>query len=113
MRRFLAIIPVLILLTGCTTIVKTEGNRIDKSRLANLKPGETTRQMIFEYFGTPTSIENENNEEKMVYVFREKKVPALGNLVENELRATESVSTLELVLRDNVVYSYRFKSSEN
>lgn len=105
----------LITLLGCAAVkVNSEGTKIDKSQVLNLKPGTTTRQTVIETFGAPTNITYENNEEKMVYIYKEKKTPYyLNGLVENEAQSKESTTTLELRLRDGIVYSYNFKSSEN
>ncbi len=113
MKRLFLALPVLLLL-GCSVANKTEGTKIDRNSVLNLKPGATTRQMVIESFGPPSAINYENNEEKLTYTFREKSVPVyMGGLVENETRGKESLTTLELVIKDNVVYSYRFKSAEN
>lgn len=71
--------------------------------------------MVLETFGTPTEISFDNNtsEEKMLYVFKEKKIPFYFGVVENEIRSRQSITTLELIIRNNVVYSYKFKSAEN
>ncbi len=114
MKKFLLTLS-LITLLGCAAVkVNSEGNKIDKAQVLNLKPGTTTRQTVIETFGAPTNITYENNEEKMVYIYKEKRTPYyLNGLVENEAQGKESVTTLELTLRDGVVYSYNFKSSEN
>ncbi|MBE7415945.1 MAG: hypothetical protein HS130_12295 [Deltaproteobacteria bacterium] len=102
------------LLDGCMNVTKTEGTKIDKAKVLEIKAGSTTRQAVITSFGTPTEVSYENNEEKMTYRFKEKKVPAyMGGMVENESKSRESVTVLELVFRDNVVWSYRYKSSEN
>lgn len=112
-RLIIALIPAMLLAAGCTAVTKTEGTKIDRAKVLELKPGSTTRQAVIAAFGTPTEISYENNEEKMVYSFKEKKVPAyLGGLVENEALRKEAATVLELVFRNDVVWSYRFKSSE-
>src|SRR5574337_1095952 len=105
----------LIALLGCAAVkVNSEGAKIDKAQVLNLKPGTTTRQTVIETFGAPTNITYENNEEKMTYIYKEKKTPYyLNGLVESEAQSKESTTTLELRLRDGIVYSYNFKSSEN
>lgn len=103
------------LLAGCTTVVRTQGTQIDRDKVMGIKAGETTRQEVLDTFGAPTDISVEGGgEEKLTYVFRKKRTPGyLGGLVENEVQSKESVSTLELVLKNNIVSSYRFKNSEN
>ena len=102
-------------LAGCASaIVQTEGVKIDRAQALNIKIGSTTRQDVLQTFGSPTAVNNENNEEKMVYVFRKKTVPTyFGGLIESEAQRKEASSTLEIVLRNGVVDSYRFKSMEN
>lgn len=114
MKKLLLILP-LVIIIGCASLAKrTQGTRIDKDKVMNIKPGTTTRQMVLEAFGQPTELSVEGSEEKLVYVFKEKATPAyFGGLVENEVQSKDSVTTLELILKDNIVYSYRFKSSEN
>lgn len=104
-----------LILAGCaSTAVRTEGVRIDGARALNIKTGSTTRQEVLQTFGSPSEVNKENDEEKMVYVFREKTVPTyFGGLIESEAQRKETSSTLEIVLRNGVVYSYRFKSTEN
>ncbi|MDP2690171.1 MAG: outer membrane protein assembly factor BamE [Deltaproteobacteria bacterium] len=112
MKRFLLALP-LVFLVGCSTAVThTEGTRVEKDAVLRIEPGKTTRQMVIEAFGSPTEITSSGNEEKMTYVFTEKKVPAyLGGLVENEMKATEETTTLEVTLSEDIVRSFRFKSS--
>lgn len=113
MKRILTTVCALLLI-GCAVTTRTEGTRIEKDHVLDLKPGTTTRQAVIEAFGAPTNTTYENKEEKLIYVFKERKVPVyLGGLVENETQKKESVSTLELVIRENIVYSYKFKNTEN
>lgn len=108
------VLAVFMLLAGCTTVVRTQGTKIDREQVLGLKTGVTTRAEVLSTFGTPTDIVVENNEEKLIYVFKEQRVPAyLGGMVESEVQSKESVTTLELVLKNGIVHSYRFKSSQN
>jgi outer membrane protein assembly factor BamE (lipoprotein component of BamABCDE complex) len=112
MKKILTALPLLLLL-GCSTVVtQTEGTRIDKEQVLKIEPGTTTKQMVLDTFGNPTSVTSENGEEKLRYVFKEKRVPTyVKGLVENELASQEDTSTLEITLADGVVRSFRFKSS--
>lgn len=103
------------LFSGCAgTVIRNEGTKIDRAKVLDLKPGATARQTVLDTFGNPDNINFQNNEEKMTYIFKEKKTPSyLGGLIENEVRSTESANTLEIVLRNGVVYSYRFRSLED
>lgn len=102
-------------LAGCTSaVVHTEGVKVESAQVLNIKTGSTTRQDVLQMFGTPTEVNNEGNEDKMVYVFKKKTVPTyFGGLIESEAQSKETSSTLEITLRDGVVYSYKFKSAEN
>lgn len=113
MKKLFLVLPLAVLI-GCAGVkTATEGAKIDKDKVLTIKPGATTRQMVIEAFGTPSNIRYENNEERMVYIFKEKKTPGyFGGLVENEMASTKSTSTLELTLKDNIVWSYKFKSQE-
>lgn len=112
MKRIFTALPLLFLL-GCGTVVThTEGARIDKEQVLKLEPGATTKQMVLDTFGQPASITSENGEEKLRYVFKEKKVPTyVKGLVQNEMAAKEDTSTLDITLANGVVRSFRFKSS--
>lgn len=115
MRKGFIAVALALTLAGCTSaVVHTEGVKVDSAQVLNIKTGSTTRQEVLQMFGTPTEVNNETNEEKMVYVFKKKTVPTyFGGLIESEAQSKEALSTLEIVLRDGVVYSYRFKSAEN
>ncbi len=111
-RLFFAFL--LLLVSGCANIaVKTEGNRIDKSMVTELRPGVTTREKVLELFGEPQEAEYSEGRERLVYIYREKKVPVYLGLIENETKGKEIITTLEIILDDNRVYSYRFSSSRN
>ena len=106
-----------IIVTGCTsfgtTELRTEGVRIDRTRVAEIRPGVTTRQMIINTFGTPSNINAEGNVERFVYVYKKKRVPVyLGGLVKDERHASKTVATLEIILENGIVKSYKFRSAE-
>lgn len=113
MKRLLLALP-LIFAVGCSGVkTKSEGTKIEKESVLQIKPGVTTRQMIIDSFGEPTSTTTVDGGEKLTYEFKEKKVPSyLGGLVENETRATEETKTLEVTISDDVVRTFRFKSAE-
>ena len=114
MKRVLAIMIAALVITGCASVTKTEGVKVDREKVLELKPGVTSRQMVLDTFGSPTEVSFENNEERMSYVFKEKKTPAyLGGMVENDVMSREKKTVLEIVLRNDVVYTYRYKISEN
>lgn len=110
--RWIPVLALPLLLSACTTVVRHEGQKIDRAQVLNLKAGETTKNAVLDAFGTPTEVTYENNAEKMVYTYKEKAVPAiLDGLVQNEIHAKDTVVTLEVFVRDNTVHSYRFSSS--
>lgn len=114
MKRILIAAIAGLMLAGCAAVTKTEGMKVDREKVLELKPGVTTRQAVLQTFGSPTEVVYENNEERLSYVYKEKKTPAyLGGMVENDAMTREKKTVLEIVLKDDVVYTYRYKSSEN
>lgn len=109
----IAVILSALLIAGCSApLIKSEGVRIDKAQILNLKTGFTTRAEVLESFGPPSEVTSEGGEEKILYVFNETVTPTyLGGLVENELKAERTTTALELVLRGSIVYSYSFKTT--
>ena len=113
MKRALLAVLVLAMI-GCTMIeTRTEGRRLDSAEIMQLKPGITTRQAAIDLFGAPTEITNKDGEEQLVYTFKEKKIPSyFGGLLINESNITEEASTLTLIIRDDIVFSYKFNNLE-
>jgi outer membrane protein assembly factor BamE (lipoprotein component of BamABCDE complex) len=113
MKRLL-IAALVIALCGCATVdTSTEGSRLYRDEVLKIKPGVTTRQAALELFGEPTEILAEDGVERFIYTFKEKKTRSyLGGLVEDETRKKEATTTLELVLREGIIYSYSFTSVE-
>lgn len=98
------------LVFGCSAVtIQTDGAPIDKSRLSEIKPGVTTRQAVIESFGTPTETTLTDNQEKIVYVYKEKKAPVYLGVIQNQTRATIEVTTLEFTLSEGIVNSYKYK----
>jgi len=113
MKRLLMALP-LVFIVGCSGLAtRTEGTKIKKESVLQIEPGKTTRQMIIDEFGKPSSVVTENGTEKMTYIFKEKKTPSyLGGLVENETRSKQETKTLEVTISDDLVRTFRFKSAE-
>ncbi len=107
------------ILAGCSQAVtkkteSVEGARIERQAVIDkIKPGETTRQMVLDAFGPPTSINTHDGAEKITYEFTEKKVPVYFGVVENETARTSSAATLEVIFKGDIVSSFRYRSSEN
>jgi outer membrane protein assembly factor BamE (lipoprotein component of BamABCDE complex) len=50
-----AAMAAMVLLVGCSTSVDQRGNLPDQDRLAEIKPGVTTREQVQQLLGTPSS----------------------------------------------------------
>lgn len=115
-RRFLNLLLILpvITLAGCVGIVsKPEGTRIEKSQALEIKPGVTTKETIITTFGQPFETKTEVAGERLVYVFKEHKTPTyFFGLVESEVNSKDQTTTLEVVIKENIVEEYRYKVVE-
>jgi len=102
-------------LSGCTTVVaKGDGPKIDKALVMELKPGVTDKKAVIGAFGEPAEASSANNEEKLLYIYKEKKTPVyLGGLIENQAGEVSVNTTLEIILKDGVVNSYKYKSGKD
>lgn len=111
--KLLLILP-FITIAGCVGVVsKPEGRRIEKSQALEIKPGVTTKEMIITVFGQPTETKTEGAAETLVYVFKEHKTPTyVGGLIESELSSKDQTTTLEVVIKENLVDEYRYKVVE-
>lgn len=113
------ILAAMIAATGCTSAMtrkteSVEGARIERQAVIDgIKPGETTRQMVIDAFGPPTSVNTEDGSEKIIYEFKEKKVPVYFGVVENETARTEASATLEVIFKGDIVSSFRYRAAEN
>jgi outer membrane protein assembly factor BamE (lipoprotein component of BamABCDE complex) len=115
LKKSLLILLVLtsaIYLAGCATFeTRTKGNPIENDKLDSIRPGTTTRAQIVNIFGIPAEETSEGGVEKMVYTYKERKVPVYLGLIKNETRARVTVTTLEITLKGDTVSSYKFSSS--
>lgn len=114
MKKIILAVIVLSLL-GCAAADKRSyGPRFDRDQVLAIKPGVTTRDGILTMFGKPGEVSSAAGQETLIYVFQEKSVPSyLGGLVVDETRSKTSTSTLTIILKDDVVYSFDFKRVEN
>ncbi|HLC18510.1 MAG TPA: outer membrane protein assembly factor BamE [Thermodesulfobacteriota bacterium] len=114
MKRFF-VTAMAVALIGCTGVaVRTEGTRLERDQVLNIKAGSTTRADVVELFGEPTNTKYEGDRERLFYVFKETKTPTyVGGIVENKSRSEKKTATLEIVVKDDVVLSYRFKNVED
>lgn len=113
MKRLIWVLPA-IMLIGCAGVAsKTEGTRFEKAQVLEIRPGTTTKEAVITAFGQPSETKTEDGSEKLIYVFKERKTPTyFGGLVENELNAKDDTSTLEVVIKENVVTEYKYKVVE-
>ena len=112
MKKVLLIILAL-LVYGCATYTTTtEGTLIHENMISSIETGETTEEWIIDLLGPPTKRESlEDDKEKLVYIYTEKSVPKyFFNTVVDESKAIVSKSVLEVVIKDGIVFSYKYKS---
>ncbi|MBI4948938.1 MAG: hypothetical protein HY955_02195 [Deltaproteobacteria bacterium] len=118
MSRTAVILAAMLAVAGCSSAMtrkteSVEGARIERQAVIDgIKPGETTRQMVIDAFGPPSSVNADDGAEKIIYEFKEKKVPVYFGVVENETARTETSATLEVVFKGDIVSSFRYRASE-
>jgi len=98
---------------GCATYTTTtEGTLIHENMIADIETGETTEEWIVDLLGPPAKRESlEDDKEKLVYIYTEKSVPKyFFNTVVNESKTITTKNVLEIVIKDGVVFSYKYKS---
>lgn len=113
--RKLVLAMLLLSLAGCAGMIsRAQGTHIDREKVLNIKPGTTTRSSVISDFGEPAEVSFENGEEKFRYVFKEKRIRTyMAGLVEDASSGRVITVTLELTLKDGIVYSYRYKTVED
>ncbi len=112
MKKILLII-LLLSVYGCATYTTTtEGTLIHENMVADIETGETTEEWIIDLLGPPTTREPlEDGKEKISYVYTEKRVPKyLMGTITDESKTITARNLLEIVIKDGVVFSYRYKS---
>jgi outer membrane protein assembly factor BamE (lipoprotein component of BamABCDE complex) len=101
-------------LAGCATFeTSTTGTMIENDKVDSIEPGITTRADILNVFGTPTETNSEGGVEKMLYTYNETKVPVYLARIKNKAGAQKTSTTLEIILKGDIVSSYKFSSSLN
>ena len=114
MKKIILAAIVLSLLGCASAQVRSNGPRLDREQVLTIKAGVTTKDGILTMFGKPAEVSSAAGQETLTYVFQEKSVPSyLGGLVVDETRSKTSTSTLTVILKDDVVYSFDFKRVEN
>lgn len=96
---------------GCSAaIVKTEGVKLDRDEISKIEAGVSTRADVIDLLGEPSDIYVDDGYEKLIYLFKEKKTPTyVGGLVESELGGRTTTKTLEVVIKDGIATSYKFR----
>ena len=118
MKKILMIIAAAMTVTACATVssvkVQTEGIKITKEQAEGIKPGLTTRNIIIETFGNPIKMESKTDgTEVMTYTYMEKKTPTyFGEFIVNERQNKVTTITLEVIIKDGLVLSYKFGQEE-
>ncbi|MEE9542335.1 MAG: hypothetical protein V3V95_00950 [Thermodesulfobacteriota bacterium] len=98
---------------GCATYTTTsEGTLIHENMVEDIETGETTEEWIIDLLGPPTKREAlEDGKEKISYIYTEKRVPKyFMGTVTDESKAITAKNLLEIVVKDGIVFSYRYKS---
>ncbi len=98
------------LLAGCTTVdTRTRGRRIQSDSVMQIKPGVTTKSSAIDLFGNPTEITHSDGIETFIYKYEEERTPIyFGGLLQLESQKRTYSKSLELVIKDGIVYSYKF-----
>lgn len=112
---FLAMLIGSVTLTGCATVeLGKEGMRIEEKNIKKIMPGSTTRQEIVEAFGEPKEIIKKTaGREELFFEHKVNEAPTyLGGLVIDKKRAREQKTTLRVIIKDNIVESYRYEMKE-
>ncbi len=102
-------------LTGCATVeLGKEGMKIEEKNIKKIMPGSTTRKEVIEAFGEPKEIvEKTAGREELFFEHKVNEAPTyLGGLVIDKKRAWEQRSTLMVIIKDNIVESYRYEMKE-
>lgn len=110
--RCISIIFVFILFTsGCTTLTESTGKDIKEEPGKVILLGTTTKADIIRIFGEPSKATAEGGKEELVYEFEKTETPTyLGGLVVGEAGKVTTIKTLEIVIQDGMVKSYRFEA---
>ncbi|MDP2682917.1 MAG: hypothetical protein Q8P28_08970 [Deltaproteobacteria bacterium] len=118
MKKILMIIAIAITVTACAAIssikVQTEGIKITKEQAEGIKPGSTARNIIIETFGNPIKMESKTDgTDVLTYTYTEKQTPTyLGEFIVNERQSKITKITLEVIIKDGLVLSYKFGQEE-
>jgi outer membrane protein assembly factor BamE (lipoprotein component of BamABCDE complex) len=102
-------------ITGCATVeLGKEGREIDEKAVTTISPGSTTRSEIVQAFGEPTdSIIKAGGREELYYEQTVDEARSyLGGLIIDKKRIKEQKYTLKVIVKDNVVESYRYELRE-
>ena len=119
MKKILMIIAAAMIVTACATVssvkVNTEGVKITREQIDEIKPGSTTKNDIIKIFGNPIKAEAKTDgTDALTYTYTEKKTPTyFREFIVNEKQSKVTTMTLEVIIKDGLVLSYNFKKQED
>ncbi len=101
-------------LAGCATVdTESSGQHIKSESVIQIKPGVTTRSSAIDLFGNPTEITHSGGVETLLYVYKENKTPTyFGGLLQVDSQKKSEHNSLELIIKNGLVDSYRFKTNK-
>ncbi len=112
--KIILLVILAVTLYGCGTYTTTtEGTLIHENMITSIETGVTTEEWIIDLLGEPTEKESlTDDKEKLVYIYTEKSVPKyIMGAVVDESRTIVSKNILEVVVKDGIILSYKYKSS--
>lgn len=111
MKKICLAVIMLFAISSCATIeTRSEGKKIDKEMISSIKPGVTTQKAVIEVFGYPSkSNKKEDGTEELIYTYSEKDVSSyFSGFIIREKNAPTTNTTLEIIIKDDVVIGYKF-----
>ena len=109
--RCLSLILIFVLFTsGCATVTESTGKDIEEPGKV-IQLGTTTKADIIRIFGEPSRAAADGGTEELVYEFKKIETPTyMGGLVIGEAAKVTTIKTLNIVIRDGTVASYKFEA---
>ncbi len=118
MKKICLAVIIFFAISGCATFrtieTKSDGNKIDKSMIDNIKPGVTTKKAVIEVFGQPSkTIKKDDGSEELIYSYTEKKTPSyFSGFIVKERNAVVTTTILEIIIKGDIVLGYKFAKTE-
>ncbi|MFZ3072377.1 MAG: outer membrane protein assembly factor BamE [Thermodesulfobacteriota bacterium] len=109
-----ASVSLMLALSGCASYkTYTEGPPVYEATVKEIKPGVTKKEEVISTLGEPSSITEAEGAEKLLYVYTVRRVPSyLGGAFEDTTAAIVRETTLEVTIKNGIVFNYDFKYSE-